>query len=214
MKKLLTIAFLLPLLQSTVLAGTDLVISWTPNPAAESNQLYRVYMSTNPLTVFGLAGLTTSPTLTISNVPAGTYGISVSASNIWKESQGSAPVYAFISVPSIVSTMPTGVGIFIRSSPSGSDLIVNWNPNPPAESNLLYRVYLSTNSTTAFTLAGAVPGSSFILSNIAPATYGASVTASNLAGIESPKSPGVYTVGPIIVPTVPAGVTIFIRTTP
>ncbi len=92
---------------------------------------------------------------------------------------------------------------------AGNDLFINWNHNPPGESNQLYRVYISQNSTNAFTLAGSTTNNSLVISNVAAGTYGASITASNIWG-ESPLSPPVFTTGPVTVPSVPVGTTITI----
>lgn len=111
MKKILALIALIPL---AVLAGNDLIITWTPNAASESNQLYRVYLSTNA-TAFVLAGAVAAPSFTISNVAPGTYGASITASNLWGESARSAPVYT--AGPILLPSVPTGVTIFIRSVP-------------------------------------------------------------------------------------------------
>jgi len=89
-------------------------------------------------------------------------------------------------------------------------LDIRWNANPAGESNQLYRVYVSTNSTTVFALAGTTVGTTFTIANVPPGTYGASITASNIWG-ETAKSPPVYTAGPTMIPSVPTGVSILIR---
>lgn len=88
--------------------------AWVPNPAAQSNQLYRVYVSTNS-GPFGLAGSTVGTTFSITNVQPGTYGVSITASNIWGETAKSPPV--FISGPVMLPTVPTGVTLNLRQLP-------------------------------------------------------------------------------------------------
>lgn len=96
----------------SVNAGTDLVINWLPNPPGESNQLYRVYVATNSTTVFALAGGTTDTTFVVSNIITGTYGVSITASNIWGENAMSPPVYG--AGPFAIPSTVTGVNVFIR----------------------------------------------------------------------------------------------------
>jgi hypothetical protein len=95
------------------------------------------------------------------------------------------------------------------SAKAANDLVVNWNAIPAGESNILYRVYVSTNGAAA-TFSGSTTGTSFAVLNIPAGTYCAQVTSSNIWQ-ESAKSPLVCSVGPVIVPSVPNGVTVTIR---
>jgi len=97
----------------------------------------------------------------------------------------------------------------LASAQAANDLVINWNANPVGESNVLYRVYVSTNAA-AQALSGSTVGTSFVVPNIPAGTYCASVTASNVWQ-ESAKSAPICSVGPVIVPSSPSGVTVTIR---
>jgi len=101
------------------------------------------------------------------------------------------------------------LAIGLASANAANDLVINWNPNPAGESNVLYRVYVSTNAMPQV-ISGSTVGTSFIVPNIPAGTYCASVTASNVWQ-EAAKSTPVCSVGPVIVPSTPTGVTVTIR---
>jgi len=104
-----------------------------------------------------------------------------------------------------------GFALVVASAAAAQSVLeIRWLPNPVSDSNQLYRVYVSTNSTTVFGLAGGTTGTVFSITNVPPGVYGASITASNIWG-ETAKSPPVYTAGPAMVPSVPSGVSILIR---
>ena len=101
------------------------------------------------------------------------------------------------------------LAISLASAQAANDLVINWNPNPAGESNQLYRVYVSTNAA-AQVFSGSTVGTSFVVPNIPAGTYCASITASNVWQ-EGSKSTPVCSVGPVIVPSTPTGVTVTIR---
>ena len=101
------------------------------------------------------------------------------------------------------------LAVGLVSASAANDLVINWNPNPAGESNQLYRIYVSTNAA-AQVFAGSTAGTSFVVPNVPPGTYCASITSSNVWQ-EGAKSAPVCSVGPVIVPSVPSGVTVTIR---
>lgn len=202
-----TIFLLVALLCAPLLAAAqNLVISWTPNPVAESNQLYRVYISTNGGPV-GLAAFTAGTTVTLSGVPFGSYAISMTASNVWRETAQSVPVTVVVSP---VLAAPVAVTAAIRSGVNGPgpELVAGWGSVAGAQ---VYRVYLSVNSTTVFSFVGASSSNSVTIGGLPPAAYGVSVTASNAAG-ESARSLASFAAGPYVIPSVPGGVNVLIQT--
>jgi ABC-type spermidine/putrescine transport system permease subunit II len=113
MKRLLILPLLL--LCTIAFAAVDLNITWNAVPASYSNQLYRVYISTNN-GPFLLAWTSTATNVIIPNVPGGLYCASITASNVWGEQPvKSIPGCALgpVTVPPVV----TNVNVLLQNSP-------------------------------------------------------------------------------------------------
>jgi hypothetical protein len=104
------IAFFGLFLTTYFVSALTLQISWSPIPANQSNQLYRVYVSTNNGPFLYAVG-TTGTTVFLSNVAPGLWCARVTSSNIWTEQIPSDPACAL--GPVVVPDKVTNVNVLL-----------------------------------------------------------------------------------------------------
>ena len=184
----------------------SVVVSWQPNPAADSVLHYNVFRTDQNFS--GAWGTPLGTTFTnASNVVNGKqYCYQVSATNSTGESARSASVCATpTGPPNPPPATPTG----LTAMPANGSVALSWQPNAAADGVLHYSVY-----RTDQTFGGAwstVTGTAFTnASNVVNGTrYCYQITATNAAGEGAKTAPVCATPAgpPAPVPSMPRGLT-------
>lgn len=175
------------------ISGTTVTLLWQLSNGGGAAQSHLVEAGSSP----GASNIvradtgSAAPTLTATNVPAGTYYVRIRAVNSAGVSGPSNETV--VTVGSVCGSVPTTPGPLV-SSVSGSSVQLSWGGSSGTVSTYVFEIGSFSGSTNLGTMELGTAATTFATSGVAPGTYFVRVKARNACGLSAPSNDAVVVV--------------------